>query len=1379
MNAEKRKYSDKLAVAANQNIDERDYWLEKLSGNPEKTHFPFDYNHHPRDREKIEDQVREFSKDTNRNRISFRFPGELFTKAMNLSSGVDLKFHIILAASLMALLERYTGHKDIMIGSPILKQDIKIDFVNTLLIFRNRVEKHMTFKQLLLEVRDTIIKATDHQNYPMVVLYDQLNLPVTGTESPFFDVALLLENLHDESYIKDIYCSMTFSFRLTDEYVQGKILYDPRRYHRDTIRRISSHFTRVLDATVSNVNMPLGEIDILSAEEKKQLLVEFNQASLSIEPVEAQLLHHTFEKQTMAVPDCAALIYGDYHITYRVLNEKSTQLANLLRQKGVTPDTIVGLWVPPSIEMMIGELGILKSGGAYLPIALDAPDQRVHFILEDSNTKMLLISGDFMQKKKMESWKGEIVFLSADLTNTPFESDGPKGQDVSTLAYVIYTSGTTGQPKGVMVEHNQVMAYLRAFYREFDIYPQDTVIQLAPYSFDVFIEEVYSLLLRGGKILMLTENEIMDIRQFSTLILKHQVSIIDCTPMLLSEFNKLNPRILRSVRLFISGADLLKEEHITNLSQIGTTYNTYGPTETTVCAAYYKYTKPLPTSIPIGKPITGYYIYILDDLQTLQPIGVAGEICISGPGVTRGYMNRPEITAKKFKRAVFCHSSLVISDSDKFFPNGQWSMTNDRSSQYTITPLTHHSNRSPHHPIPPLPHSPIYHTGDLGRWLPDGNIQFLGRNDQQVKIRGYRIELKEIETQLLNHHEIKECILITTPDQEGEKNLCAYIIPNKNITVSELREYLSKYLPYYMIPSYFVMLEKIPLTVNGKIDYHALPAPQHKRVKEYTAPRDNIEAQLVTIWTEVLGGETPVTQNYIGIDDDFFELGGHSLKATILVSRVHHTFHIELPPIELFQHPTIREIAKIIAAAEKKELKNLQKIEKKEYYESSFNQKRLMVIHRLEPESPAYNMIGNIEIMQPMDEEVIKKVLHRILNRHESLRTWFKTVNREPVLVIAKKIELPLQIIDLSALSEKEKLQKRKQVYTEEANKPFDLFHFPLFRTILLKIDHSQYEFIFNLHHIITDGWSMEILTKDISCLYREYMRKPSIDIELEPLPLQYKDFAAWHNKQLTDPIVREQSHQFWKAKLKQGIDTIKLPEIFGSHRENRKGAAYRCVLDKDIKEKLMQLAQDSKGTLFTVLFSIYLILLSRLSDQTRVTSSIISAGRKHFSLHHIVGFFINSILFNTRVDHSETFEDFLRRINREVQETFQHETYPLELVFKDLKMKYPEIPVSFNMLNIGAAIAEGELKSLTPDHQEETNDVKFDLEPYVEEYKNGIRMTWAYKKSVFKSSFIEYIVSEYLNLVDFFTTGKDKRLSSYGQKRKKRHFSRKNNLLI
>ena len=345
---------------------------------------------------------------------------------------------------------------------------------------------------------------------------------------------------------------------------------------------------------------------------------------------------------------------------------------------------------------------------------------------------------------------------------------------------------------------------------------------------------------------------------------------------------------------------------------------------------------------------------------------------------------------------------------------------------------------------------------------------------------------------------------------------------------------------------------------------------------------------------------------------------------------------------------------------------------------------------------------------------------------------------------------------------------------TEESRSTFDLFLPPLFRTILLKLQESQYEFIFNMHHIITDGWSLEILKRDIFLLYRQYMNPQDAAVEpLEPLSLQYKDFAAWHNKQLVDPLVREQSHRFWKEKLKHGIEIPELPGIFGAQRESKQGAAYQCAIPGDTKNQLYSLARETKGTLFTVLFSFYLILLSRLSGQTGITCSIISAGRKYPSLNQIVGFFINSILFKTRIDHGETYEVFLNRLNREVQETYQHETYPLELVFKDLKMKYPQIPVSFNMLNIGEASGKAELQSFAPYHLENGNDVKFDLEPYVSEYKNGIHMIWAYKKTLFKPFFIEHMANEYLKIMDFFIAGKSKNLNSYVQKEKKRQFSR------
>ena len=1249
MNPENQKYSDKLAIIATQNIKERDYWLAKLSEPLERIHFPYDNEYHPGETRKIENQIPQSSK--HMDNISFRFSKQLFDKSMKLSGGLDLKLHMILTAGLMILLEKYTSQKNIMIGSPILKQDTKRELINKLLIFRNRVEKSMTFKQLLLEVRETIINAADNQNYPLVVLIDQLKLPVIGSESPFFDVALLLENLHDISYIQDIYRSITFSFRRTDQEVQGDILYDSRLYLQNTIRRISDHLIRLLDTALENVNIPLGEIDMLLNEEKNQLLSQFNRSLTSIEPreVQALTLDEALEKQVKTLPDHIALVYSHHQISYRTLNESSHQLAHLLKQKSVGPDTIVALWLPPSIRMMIGELGILKSGGAYLPIALDAPPHRVRFILKDSNTRILLTTSDLIDDSKMGSWEGETVFLSTELNNSPSPQSAATVSPSSTLtcqvspanlAYLIYTSGTTGRPKGTAVEHRQVMAYLDAFYREFDVSSTDTVLQLAPYSFDVFIEEVYSLLLKGGKIIIPNANQIMDIRQLSTLILKHRVSIIDCTPLLLNEFNKQTPELLGSVRLFISGGDILKEEYITNLSQIAALYNTYGPTETTVCATYYRYSSIPGQPIPIGKPIIGYYVNILDEMGQMQPIGTAGEICISGSGVTRGYLNRPELTAEKFclrrPGALF----------EKTAPGPRKNFS--------------------------LPHSPTYRTGDRGRWLVDGNIEFLGRIDLQVKIRGYRIETEEIENQLVKTTGIKQAAVIARQDKEKEKYLCAYVVPEHRETLekdyhqwsAQLRQYLLDRLPDYMIPSFFVSLERLPLTANGKINRKALPEPEIKSSTEYIAPRNPVEKRLVQIWQEIFGLEK------IGVTDDFFDLGGHSLWGIRISNEIHKYFEIEIQFIQVFQERTIEKLAQYIKKAREEKFVTIKPVEKKEYYPLSSPQRRLYILYQMVPGSIFYNMPMSIPLGKNIDNQLLEQAFKQLIQRHDSLRTSFEMIHQQPAQRIHKQV--PFQALYFDSRPENE---ESRQAITPL---PFDLSTPPLIRIGLLK-EKDNYILLMDMHHIITDGVSMNILQKEFIALYAGKLATP--------LKLQYKDYSQWQNSKQQKKII-ERQEEYWLKTFEGELAVLELPIDYQRPlMQNFEGGSTSFHLDNKEFLRLKEIAAASEVTLYMMVFSIYNIFLSKMSGQEDIIIGAPVAGRNHPDLHSIMGMFVNTLAMRNYPSPEKSFADFLNEIKQNTMAAFENQDYPFEDLVEKILVKRdtgrnPVFDVVFNWGN-------------------------------------------------------------------------------------------------
>ena len=632
----KRNY-DKLAAAADQNIKERDFWQQQLAGELVKSSFPYDY----------------------KNRIDLAaaqdmrlcIPQDLSARLMQLSKGSDVKLHMILTAILVLLLNKYTGHHDIIIGAPIYKQEADIDFINMVLSLRTQIQGNTTFKELLLQIRETLVQATENQNYPIEILLEQLGMPYHGKDFPLFDVIIMQENIHEKKYLKYIDYNMLFAFKKTGKFIEGTLEYNSQLYEKTTIERLFDHYQRLSSEVLAKMDTPVLDIDILSAEEKKKLLNDFN--NIQTELPEGEVIHGLFSAQANKTPDRTALVseelLRDYQLTYKELNHKSTQLACYLENRGVKPGVIVGLMVEKSLEMMIGILGILKACGAYLPIDQAYPPPRIEYMLKESGTKILLT---YAQNTLPASLTGnsmtapEIVDIFSPGVNRNHNDNATAVNRPQDPAYIIYTSGSTGKPKGVIVEHHNVIAYLQAFFREFAITAEDTALQQASYAFDAFVEEVYPVLSRGGKAAICPKYVIMDTQVLHRFILKHDITFISVSPLLMNEINQLPDT--GSIRVFISGGDELKKEYITNLLDKGSVYNTYGPTETTVCATYQRCSPDDNANPPIGKPIANYSVAILGPNLRLVPIGVPGELCITGPGVTRGYLNQPGLTAEKF-----------------------------------------------------------------------------------------------------------------------------------------------------------------------------------------------------------------------------------------------------------------------------------------------------------------------------------------------------------------------------------------------------------------------------------------------------------------------------------------------------------------------------------------------------------------------------------------------------------------------------------------------------------------------------------------------------------------------------------------------------------
>ncbi|HLP59831.1 MAG TPA: amino acid adenylation domain-containing protein, partial [Candidatus Deferrimicrobium sp.] len=1277
------------------------YWLREFSGELPVLDLPVDFARPP---------VQSFSGGT----VGFviESAGTQALKKIMAEAGVSL-FMVILAV-FNVLLSRLSGQEDIVVGTPVagrrhadLERIIGM-FVNTLAL-RNYPAGEKPFLVFLAELKERTLAVFENQEYPFEDLVDKLSLARDTGRNPIFDVVFnLLNQQEHNSVIENIgnlnkhkRSAAKFDMTLTGgelgERLFFSIEYCTRLFESGTIDRMIQYFKHIVEELALEPNLRIGEIEIITQQEREQILHEFNDTVTVCSS--DKTIQQLFAEQVERTSDHMALVGADLRVcpnclTYRELHEQSNRLAGLLIEKGVQAGSIVAIKIERSLEMIIGILGILKSGGAYLPIAHDYPQERIDYMLNDSGSKMVVNS---------ELIKNVSFHHSSFLI--------PHSNSANNLAYIIYTSGSTGKPKGVPIRHDNLSPLLHWGCKQLGIGTKDRFLQNVAYYFDWSVWEIVMALSSGASLYLAADEMPLDPGKCIPFMEKNGITVLHATPGQYGYFIDVGVK-LQTLKYLFLGAEKLTFDLLTraldSVNEDCRVFNMYGPTECTIISAVYEIerlgvnalaSRGL-SSVPIGVAVGITGLMILDNYKKMCPMNVTGELYIAGNGVACGYLNNPELTNQKF---------LKTQMSESFFKT-----------------------------VPGF----YYKTGDLARWLSDGNIEFLGRIDQQVKIRGFRIELGEIEKRLTKYPGIKQAIVLDLAGEQ-DKYLCAYVISDKEYGLTELRGFLAEALPDYMIPSYFVAIKKVPLSANGKINRRALPKPGLNLVDRYIAPTNEIEKKLVVLWAELLG----ISSSRISIDDNFFHLGGHSLKATQLTARIHRLFNVEISLVELFKNPTVRGTASVISKAEVMLFMDIKKAEKKDFYELSFNQKRLWFIQQMNPAGSSFNMPGRWVFNHPVEDEWIEETLSQMMLRHESLRTGFKVIADQPVQYIMNEALLPLKRMDISMLSREDKKRKQEEIFRETAGMPFDLTKAPLFRTVLLKLDSRMYEFMFTMHHIITDGWSMEIIKKDFNLIYEGHRTGKTVAIKSSNF--QYTDFVEWHNNRLQEPSHKQDSHSYWKRKMENGIQSLTLPGDFAGGRESREGAGYYCIIEKNITERIRGLAEQENTTLFTVLFSVYLILLSRLSGEEEVPCSIISAGREHISLHSIVGFFVNSIVYSTPVDLKTPFTNFVRKIKEDTLELFRHQDYPLELIFEELGTRYPEIPVTFNMLSM---LATDELILIQNAHTSNPVEVKFDLEPYITEYKNGLQVYWSYKKNLFRPETIAYIADEYIRMIDFFS---------------------------
>jgi amino acid adenylation domain-containing protein len=947
-------------------------------------------------------------------------------KTLSQRSGVTL--FMTLLAAFQTLLYRYTGQEDICIGSPIANrnrsetEELIGFFVNTL-VLRTDMSENPSFQELLGRVREVTLGAYAHQDLPFEQLVEALQPERNLSHQPLFQVMFVLQNAPMSALeLPDLTLSslemesstakfdLTLSIEDTEQGLVGSLEYNTDLFDAATISRMLEHFQTLLEGIVANPDQRLSDLPLLTQLERQQLLVEWNDTQ--VDYPKHLCIHQLFEAQVERTPDAVAVVFEDQQLTYGELNRRANQVAHHLRSLDVGPDSLVGICVERSLEMVIGLLGILKAGGAYVPLDPDYPSERLAYMLSDSQVPVLLTQEKLMSR--LSEHQARVVCLDKDwgVTLTENEENPVSGVKPENLAYVIYTSGSTGKPKGVLVTHQGLCNLGSAQIRLFDLRSDSRVLQFASFSFDASISEIVMALCSGAMLCLGTRESLLPGHTLMQFLLEHAITHMTLPPSALAT---LPTEELPALQNIIVAGEACSTALFAQWSKGRRFFNAYGPTESTVCATVYECPNGS-RKLPIGRPIINTQVYILDPHLQPVPVGVPGELYIGGAGLARGYLNRPELTSEKF----ICN------------------------------------------PFSDEPGARLYKTGDLGRYLSDGNIEFLGRLDDQVKIRGFRIELGEIETVLGQHPAVNEAVVVVREDVPGNKRLVAYVVLNASSAPSMqelLHHFLKQQLPEYMVPSALVLLEALPLTPNGKIDRRTLPAPDMARPEwsgALVSPRTPVEKQLAGIWADVLGLQQ------VGIHDNFFEVGGDSILSIQIIARANQA-GLKLTPKHLFQHQTIAELAEVAGTGEANQAEQglvtgevlLTPIQRW-FFEQDL------------PQPHHWNQAMLLEVRQPVDVVVLQQVVQQLLEHHDVLRLRFvRQPNGWQQINALPDETLTVARVDLTALPKAEQSGAIEAAATE-LQASLNLESGWLVRVALFDLGPNQHQrLLLAIHHLL------------------------------------------------------------------------------------------------------------------------------------------------------------------------------------------------------------------------------------------------------------------------------------------------------------------------
>jgi len=1289
--------------------------------------------------------------------LGFELGDDVAPRVEALARAEDATPFMVMLAAWQALLSRWSGEHDVLVGTPIANRttpDVEglIGYFANTLVLRGDVGGDPTFRALLARVREATLGAYEHQDLPFEKLVEEVNPERSLSHTPLFQVAFVLQNLGGgapaapgprrlgAAIVEPVGRareSARFDLMLTVAQeggrTMGSIEYAADLWDEATVRRMLGHFAVLLSRALAEPETRVSGLPMLRPEERAELEARARPAA---EFAPGAPLHARFAAQAARTPGATALTYAESSLTYAELDARSNRLAHHLASVGVAPGDLIGLCVERSLETVVGILAILKAGAAYLPLDPAYPDERIAHMLEDSGTRVVVataaleprVSGDATRVIALDR---DAVRIGAHRSDAPAVAVGPDA-----LAYVIYTSGSTGRPKGVQVTHANVTRLFAATDAWFGFGATDVWTLFHSYAFDFSVWEIWGALLFGGRLVVVPFYVSRNPDAFYALLEREGVTVLNQTPSAFRPLVRADDEAAArgaardlSLRAVVFGGEALDPVSLRSWvdrrgDERPRLVNMYGITETTVHVTHRVIRRAdvlAGSASPIGVPIPDLSVQVLDPGGQMVPVGVVGEMYVGGAGVARGYLGRPELTAERF-----------VAD-----PFG-------------------------------APGARLYRSGDRARWLPDGGLEFFGRADDQVKVRGFRIEPGEIESVLLEHPAIREAVVLARGAGDTTR-LVAWIVTTGDPApaATELRAHLSAHLPDYMVPSAFVPLDALPLTRNGKVDRRALPDPAlSASAAAYTPPRTATEVALAAIWAELLQADR------VGAEDGFFTLGGHSLLAMRVLSRVREAFGVELPLRGIFESPTLAALAAEIDRLHGAEgnpadsTPPLVPVDRSGDLPLSFAQERLWFVDRLEPGSPVYTMGSVYRFRGVLDASALERALAEIVRRHESLRT-----------VVPESGGLPVQRIlswdegvdawgadgfayhDLASLAPALATAEAERLVRAPFTEPFDLARGPLLRTMLVRTAPDEHLFAFNLHHVVGDGWSLGIFFRELGVLYAAFAAgEPS---PLSALRVQYGDYAVWQRAWLTGAVLERQV-AYWRDTLAGAPPLLELPtDRPRPALQGYRGDAGLLVLSASEAAALQALGQREGATLFMTLLAAFSLVLSRLSGQDDVVIGTPIAGRTRAETEPLIGLFLNSLALRTDLSGDPSFRELLRRVRQTTLDAYAHQDVPFERLLDELRPRRalshtPVFQVMLNLENYAGGSMDFAGVEVDAYGRADEQTSKFDLTLYAMETPEGLSLRLVYARDLFDSVRMRELLSQLRTILSQAATSPD-----------------------